>query len=333
VSAEQPRGDAARAERTAAEHLRQDARAAGGPAEEPRAAGTGLNARRFALLVNPAAGGGRALEALPKVHATLDELGARHRTVTTRSIDHTYEEALRAAADGDTVVALGGDGLLRPVAGALKGTDTALAIVPSGRGNDLARVLGIPTDPAEAARLAVEGEGRLLDVANVEGTPYMGIASFGFDSDANRLANEAKLVRGNAVYLYALLRTLATWKPATFTVTVDGRRHQMTGYTVAVGNSKVYGGGMYILPQAELDDGKLDVMLAKQAPKLRSVWDVPKLFKGTHTKLDYMEFLRGEEIEVSSDRPFAIYADGDPIGATPAVIRVERRCLRVIAPA
>ena len=291
-----------------------------------------LNARRFALMVNPTAGGGRALEALPKVHTTLDSLGAPHRTITTRSIDHAYEEAVNAAAEGETLVALGGDGLLRPLAGALKGTGSALAIVPCGRGNDLARVLGIPEDPEQAARIAVEGEERLLDVANVEGTPYMGIASFGFDSEANRIANEAKLVRGNAVYLYAALRTLATWKPATFTVTVDGERHQMTGYTVAVGNSKVYGGGMYILPHAELDDGRLDVMLVKQAPKLRCLRDLPKLFKGAHTDLDYMEFLRGEEIEVSADRPFVIYADGDPIGATPAIMRVERRCLRVVVP-
>jgi YegS/Rv2252/BmrU family lipid kinase len=299
----------------------------------PRAAPASVHARRFALLVNPASAAGRALKALPVVHTALDGLGAEHRTVTTRSIDHAYDEARRAAADGETVVALGGDGLLRPLAGALKNSESALAIVPGGRGNDLARVLGIPTDPAEAARVAVEGEERLLDVANVEGTPFMGVASFGFDSDANRIANEAKLVRGNAVYVYAALRTLAVWRPARFTVVVDGERHEMTGYTVAVGNSKAYGGGMYVLPQAELDDGKLDVALVKQASKLRSLWDLPKLFKGSHTDLDYMEFLRGEEIEVSSDRPFVIYADGDPIGATPAVMRVERRCLRVIAPA
>jgi len=288
--------------------------------------------RRFALLVNPAAAGGRALEALPSVHATLDGLGAAHRTVTTRSIDHAYEEAARAASEGETVVALGGDGLLRPLAGALKGTDSALALIPCGRGNDLARVLGVPTDPAQAARIAVEGEERLLDVANVEGTPYMGIASFGFDSDANRIANEAKLVKGDAVYVYAALRALAAWKPATFTVTVDGERHQMTGYSVAVGNSKAYGGGMFVLPHAELDDGKLDVMLSKRTSKLRFLLELPKVFKGTHRDSEHVQFLRGEEIEVSANRPFVIYADGDPIGATPAIIRVERRCLRVIAP-
>jgi len=296
------------------------------------AAGAAVAVRRFALLVNPAAAGGRALKALPRVHQVLDELGASHRTVTTRSIDHAYQEALAAAADGETIVALGGDGLLRPLSGALKGTESALAIVPSGRGNDLARVLGIPTDPGEAARVAVEGEERLLDVANVEGTPFMGVASFGFDSDANRIANEAKLVKGNGVYVYAALRALVSWKPAHFTLVVDGEHHEFTGYAVAVGNSKAYGGGMWILPMAELDDGKLDVMLTKQVSKLRCLVDLPKLFKGTHVDSEYTEFLRGEEIEVSSDRPFAIYADGDPIGATPAVMRVERRVLRVIAP-
>ena len=288
--------------------------------------------RNFALLVNPASSGGRALQALPKLHAALDGLGAHHRTVTTRSIDHAYEEAVSAAAQGETVVAVGGDGLLRPIAGALKGTDSALAVVPCGRGNDFARVLGIPTDPGDAARLAVEGEERLLDVASVEGTPYMGIASFGFDSDANRIANEAKLVKGDAVYVYAALRALTAWKPANFTVTVDGERHEFTGYTVAVGNSKVYGGGMFILPMAELDDGKLDVIVCEQVGKLRFLRDLPKVFKGRHLDLPYTRFLRGEVIEVSSDRPFVIYADGDPIGATPAIMRVERRCLRVIAP-
>jgi YegS/Rv2252/BmrU family lipid kinase len=289
-------------------------------------------ARRFALLVNPASAGGRALQALPEVHAVLDELGAEHRTVTTRSIDHAYEEAGRAAASAETVVALSGDGLLRPLAGALKNSEGSLALVPCGRGNDFARVLGIPMDPREAARVAVEGGPRMLDVASVDGTPFVGIASFGFDSDSNRIANEAKFIKGNKVYIYAALRALAAWKPATFTVTVDGERHEMSGYSVVVGNSKVYGGGMYVLPMAELDDGKLDVMLSKDTSKLRFLRDVPKVFKGEHVDAESTEFLRGEDIEVSSDRPFVIYADGDPIGATPAMIRVEARCLRVIVP-
>jgi YegS/Rv2252/BmrU family lipid kinase len=215
----------------------------------------------------------------------------------------------------------------------LKGRDGALALIPAGRGNDLARALGVPTDPAEAARTAVEGGERLLDVANVDGTAFMGIASFGFDSEANRLANDAKLIKGRVVYLYAALRALAVWKPARFVVTVDGERHEIVGFTVAVGNSKAYGGGMFILPHAELDDGQLDVMLTKQVSKLRFLRELPKVFRGAHVDSPYIEFLTGELIAVASDRPFVIYADGDPIGATPATIGVESRCLRVIVPA
>ena len=179
----------------------------------------------------------------------------------------------------------------------------------------------------------MEGRERVLDVADVDGTPFMGIASFGFDSDANRIANDAKWVKGDAVYVYAALRALAGWRPARFTVTVDGTQHELTGFTVAVGNSKAYGGGMFILPHAELDDGRLDVMLSKETSKLTFMRELPKVFKGKHVDSPYVEFLSGERIEVASNRPFVIYADGDPIGATPATITVEPRCLRVIVPA
>jgi YegS/Rv2252/BmrU family lipid kinase len=288
--------------------------------------------RRFALLVNPASAGGKALQALPEVHAALDRLGAAHRTITTRSIEHAGEEAARAAKHGETVAALGGDGLLRPIAGALKNRESPLALIPCGRGNDLARVLEIPRDLTEATRIAVEGDERLLDVANVDGTPYMGIASLGFDSDANRIANEAKLVPRKAVYLYAGLRALAAWKPAGFTVTVDGRRHEVRGYTVAVGNSRSYGGGMLLLPQAELDDGILDVFVSRESSKLTFLRGIPKVFRGTHVDSPYVDTMRGEVVEVSSDRPFVVYADGDPIAATPTTMRVERQCLRVMVP-
>jgi YegS/Rv2252/BmrU family lipid kinase len=288
--------------------------------------------RSFVLLANPASGGGRALQVLPSVMAELDALGAPHRTVTTRSSDHAAAEAARAAAEGDAVAALGGDGLLRPVAGSLKGTEAPLALIPCGRGNDFARVLGVPKDPARAARLAVQGKERLLDVATVDRTPYVGIASLGFDSDCNRIANQAKLVKGNAVYLYSALRALAGWKPAAFTVTVDGERHEFCGYSVAVGNSRAYGGGMMLLPHAELDDGKLDVLMSERSSKLTFLRQFPKVFKGSHLDSPYVQLARGEVIEVESDRPFVAYADGDPIGATPATMRVEPRCLRVIVP-
>ena len=285
------------------------------------------------LLVNPAAGGGRARARVPAVSAEFNRLGVVHRVVETRGTEHAQEATAAAVEAGETVAALGGDGLLRPVAEVLRNTSSALAIIPGGRGNDLARVLGIPTEPVAAAQVAAMGHERLIDMAEVNGVPYLGIASFGFDSDANRIANETRLVRGNLVYLYAALRALAAWKPAGFTVTIDSERHDLSGYSVAVANSKAYGGGMFMAPQAELDDGMLDVVATGEATKMHFLRSLPLVFKGEHLSEPSVSAFRGRTIEVAADRPFDIYADGDPVGSVPATITVAPQCLRVVVPA
>jgi YegS/Rv2252/BmrU family lipid kinase len=262
----------------------------------------------------------------------LDRLRATYRVADTKSIDDAREQAAEAAAAEETVVAIGGDGLVGTLAGALMNTKSPLGIVPGGRGNDFARVLGIPPAVPEATRLVVEGEERLVDVALVNGKPYVGIASVGIDSDANQLANETKVVKGNLVYFYAGMWALYRWRPATFQVKVDGRQHSVTGYGVAIANSKAYGGGIYLVPHAELDDGRLDVMLTHEHGKLHWLVGGLKAFKGRHVDDPNLQWLSGAEIEVSADRPFAVYADGDPIADLPVTVSVAKQALRVIAP-
>jgi diacylglycerol kinase family enzyme len=172
----------------------------------------------------------------------------------------------------------------------------------------------------------------VVDLGLANGRPFVGIASLGFDSDANRIANEAKLVKGNLVYLYAALRALAGWKHARFRVTVDGREHEVVGYSVAVGNSKAYGGGMFVFPHAKLDDGLLDIVTVAEHGKLRWLAAVPKVFKGTHVDSPYGKFDTGELVKVVADRPFTVYADGDPIAELPLEVTVDKASLRVIVP-
>jgi YegS/Rv2252/BmrU family lipid kinase len=288
--------------------------------------------RRLALLVNPAAAGGKALGALPKIEDELKRIGAEYRVVRSDSGDHAKQLARAIAEDGEVAVAVGGDGLVGTLAGALDEGRGALAIIPSGRGNDFARVLGIPTDPVAAARLAAQGEERRFDVGRVDGNTFVGIASYGFDSECNRIANETKLIRGNLVYAYSALRVLASWKPARFTVTVDGERHEYSGYSAAVANSKAFGGGMYLVPHAELDDGKLDVFMVADQSKWRYVKGLAKVFKGTHLDDPAVAIARGEVVEIAADRPFTVYADGDPLAELPATVTVARQTLRVIVP-
>jgi len=292
-----------------------------------------MNGKRSHLvLVNPSAGGGRARELLPRLEGALRDHDVDHRLVMTTSLDHGIDEARRAAADGEAVVVMSGDGLIGQIGGALAETDAPMGIIPGGRGNDFARVLGIPTEIPDAVALIARGETRKVDVGEVNGRRFLGIASCGFDSDANRIANEARLLKGNLVYLYAALRALAAWKPARFEVTLDGEARAFTGYAVAAANNRAYGGGMYLAPDAELDDGKLDVVTTGDVSKLHCLVNLPKVFSGSHVDNEEVTVLRGAEVEISADRPFAVYADGDHLADLPARVRVLPRALDVIAP-
>lgn len=259
----------------------------------------------YRLLVNPSAGSGRAVERLPEIRAEMSRRGMEHRVVMTKGIGHGCEEAAAAAGRGEVPVVVSGDGLIGKVGGALAGTGAPLGVIPGGRGNDLARVVGIPTDPAAAVAVLAAGNRRPIDVGEANGERFLCIASCGFDSDANRIANETKLISGPLVYAFAAIKALWQWRPARFTVTVDGVETAVHGYSVAVANSQAYGGGMFIAPAARLDDGLLDVIITADASKWRFLTGLPRIFKGTHVEREEVMALRGDIVEVGADRDLA----------------------------
>jgi YegS/Rv2252/BmrU family lipid kinase len=287
----------------------------------------------LSLIVNPASGGGRAGEVLPRVRAALNEHGLEHHVETTRSLEHARELALAAAGAGEMAVALGGDGLVGAVAGALKHTDGVLGVLPGGRGNDFARVLGIPREPVAACEVLRSGTVRRLDLGQVGQETFIGIASCGFDSVANRIANETRLVRGNLVYTYGGLRALATWKPASFELRLDGEPASLRGYTVAVANSAAYGGGMMMAPDASLDDGLFDVVLVGDGSRWQFLRQLPMVFRGEHVNSPQVQVLRARTVEITADRPFTMYADGDPIAELPVTVSVLPGAVQVMVPA
>jgi YegS/Rv2252/BmrU family lipid kinase len=287
---------------------------------------------RYLVLVNPSAGGGRAAKLLPQLEGALRARGIDHEVVLTTSLGHGCEEARKAATAGEIPVVMSGDGLIGQIGGVLAGFDVPMGVIPGGRGNDLARVLGIPTEIPAAVELLAGGATRAIDVGEVNGRRFLGVASCGFDSEANRIANQARLVKGNLVYLYAALRAMAAWKPARFELTLDGDPRSFRGYSVAAANSKAFGGGMFIAPDAELDDGKLDIVWISDHAKLRYLANLPTVFKGRHVERDEVHVARVTQVRISADRPFAVYADGDPIADLPATIRVLPQALNVIAP-
>src|SRR5919107_6073984 len=177
--------------------------------------------RPVCLIVTPSAGGGRAARLLPAVQAALRARGVAFRVERTYSLAHARELARAALAAGEVAAALGGDGLLGAVAGELRGTEGVLGVLPGGRGNDFARKLGIGPDPELACDVLAAGHERAIDVAEAGGTTYLGIASAGFDSDVQDIANAARVPLGEMIYVYSTLRALGGWRHARWHVSVD----------------------------------------------------------------------------------------------------------------
>ena len=251
---------------------------------------------------------------------------------------------MEAARAGETVVALSGDGMIGVLADTLRDLPGAvLGVIPGGRGNDLARVLGIPDDPEGAAAMIADGHTRPIDLGIVDGQrpgevgqAFVGIASAGFDSDANRIANEAPSWLGGLVYAYGALRALISWRPARFQIELDppGERRSFTAFSIGAANSKTYGGGMRVAPDAMLDDGLLEVVVVENVGKLRFLTRIlPKVFSGTHVHEPGVSIFRAREMYLSADRPFTMYADGDPIGELPLRVRAVPGAIMMLVPA
>jgi len=174
----------------------------------------------------------------------------------------------------------------------------------------------------------VLGFDRLSGYALAEGRAYFGAIVGRY---ANRIANASRL-GGNLVYAYAALRALIAWKPARFTIAIGDQRTRMEGYSVVVANNKAYGGGMYVAPDAELEDGEFDLVTIADMGKLRALGNLMKVFKGTHVRIDEVQVVRAARLSLSASRPFAVYADGEHLTDLPADLRVIPHALRVLVP-
>lgn len=304
-----------------------------------------MTARSFTFLVNPASGGGAAPQAVVPVAAALREGGA--------TVDVTYSPGPKAmgalvaaaVAKGDVVVSVGGDGMLSSLAGLVAQEGGTLAVVPAGRGNDFARMLGIPDEPEAVAALLLDAEPRPVDLVRLTlpGAPetrvVAGSVYCGVDARAGEIVDKAHWLPSKIQYPYAALRALATYKPGSFVVDVDGDERRFEAASVVVANSGYYGKGMKIAPAAKVDDGLLDVVVIEAASRLELMRSLPKVYDGGHVDLPEVTVLTGTRVELRADaaRPVPVGGDGEPLGSLPplsgepAVVEVLPGALSVIA--
>jgi diacylglycerol kinase (ATP) len=299
--------------------------------------------RNFTFLVNPASGGGAAPQAVIPVARLLREAGARVE-VTYSPGPHAVRELLEAAQSrGDVVVSVGGDGMVSSLAGPVSRNRGTLAVLPAGRGNDFARMLGLPDDPAGQAEVLLTGTERRVDLLAlavpgaslrvVAGSVYAGV-----DAHAAEIVDRVRLPK-KLQYPYAAVRSLASYQPGRYRVSVDGADREYVAATVVVANSAYYGKGMRIAPAAVIDDGVLDVIVIEAASRLELLRALPTVYDGTHVDRPEVTVLRGKRVELRGDArsPIPLGGDGEALGvlpgldAEPAVVEIQPGALSVIA--
>lgn len=292
----------------------------------------------FCLLVNPSSGGGAAPEAVVPVARLLRDEGASVE-VTYSPGPHAVPGLVAAAvARGEVVVSVGGDGMLASLAGPVSRAGGTLAVLPAGRGNDFARTLDLPTTPEGQAAMLLGGRVGAVDLVAYDGRLVVGSVYAGVDARAAELVDRAVRLPGSLQYPYAALRSLATYRPGRYRLSVDGDEREVSAATVVVANSAYYGKGMRIAPAAAVSDGRLDVVVIGAASRLALMRALPSVYDGSHVDRPEVQVLTGSRVELRGRGrgPIPVGGDGERLGVLPelmdppAVIEVCPGALRVL---
>lgn len=294
---------------------------------------------KVTALTNPLSGHGAAVKA---AHGAIARL--KHRGVDVVEIvggdAHGARHLLAAAvAKGtDAVMVTGGDGVVSNALQVLAGTDIPLGIIPAGTGNDHAREFGLPTkNPKAAADIVVDGWTETIDLGRIQDDngieKWFGtVAATGFDSLVNDRANRMRWPHGRMRYYIAMLAELSRLRPLPFRLVLDGTEEIVADLTLAdFGNTRSYGGGLLICPNADHSDGLLDITMAQSDSRTKLLRLFPTIFKGAHVELDEVSTTRAKTVHVECPG-INVYADGDFACPLPAEISAVPAALQVLRP-
>jgi YegS/Rv2252/BmrU family lipid kinase len=266
------------------------------------------------FVVNPAAGANRRRDLQGLIHSALSGSDLSYEVRLTAAAGHAEQIARQAAAEGFPIVAaVGGDGTVNEVGRGLIGTPAALAIVPHGSGNGLARHLKVSLDPVTAIRKLKAPQFDRMDVGHIAGRPFFCTAGIGFDAHVARMFALAER-RGPATYVRVALREYRSYRPSAVALRIGEDEITTDCYVLAFANASQYGNNAYIAPHADLKDGLLDLCLIDRMPPLRAARVGLGLALGDLPASSAARYFTASEAVVESKRPLGFHVDGEYAG-------------------
>ena len=299
------------------------------------------NSLRIVIVLNPASGRGRGARLLPEIkrllaNAAENRSGALTWEVfVTKSPGDGIRLANKSAKEGaDIVAAAGGDGTINEVVNGIAGTGACLGVMPLGTGNDFARCIGIGPGIEHAINTLVNGKRLSVDLGRAKERWFINAAGCGFDGAvADRVNRGFRFLKGTPAYIAAVLQTLIGFRPADYRLTLDGETRECRAMMCAISNGRSYGGGMMIAPDAEINDGLLDICIVGDMSKFEFVRSFPRVFKGTHVTHPKVATARAKRVAIETDPGVPVLIDGEVIGETPVEFTIEPSAIEVMTPA
>ena len=269
--------------------------------------------KKYKLIANPASGTHRSRHIAAQVVELLGKRNMAFDLEFTTAPKHAAEIAMRSCKDFDAIVAIGGDGTIHEIAGAMLDCEIPLGIIPAGSGNDLIKSLGIPNDVRAAVDILLAGQTKTIDAGTINGLCFVNVVGIGFDAAVNHNSHGVRWpASGLLRYVLALITTLGTYTPLPLTVTINGNATTQDLYLLTIGNGTTCGGGFKLTPHAKLDDGLLDVTFVKPISVPRLLWHLPKVFQGTLERVErYASLTKTTTLRVESGLPVPVHVDGE----------------------
>ncbi|WP_299518401.1 diacylglycerol kinase family protein [uncultured Serinicoccus sp.] len=293
---------------------------------------------RYALVHGRRSGRGGAAAVGEAATGALRAAGHDVVQVTAGTMEQARAASAALVADGvDVLVVAGGDGLVSLGADVCAGTGTTLGILPAGTGNDNARSLGLPTDPARCVEVLLEGRTRTVDTLLLPDLErrVLGSVCTALEARINARANRLPRRLGAASYTLSALVEIALLRrqpPLRYRLTVDGRPRELEALVVVAASMPFFGGGLPIAPEADPADGALDLVLVHPVTPGAALGVLRALRAGRHTGHPAVEVHRAREVTVEGPDDVVAHGDGEPLGSLPLTVRVDAASLRVVVP-
>jgi diacylglycerol kinase (ATP) len=287
---------------------------------------------RYKIIVNPAAGKGKALKQVSLLKELLAQSRVEYELVMTKGPGHATELASQAVQDGwSAITAVGGDGTINEVIQGLVGSSTPLAVIPMGTGNDLARSLSLPKTLAGSVALMLNPRILEMDLGQDQENFFACIAGIGFPADVMHNVNLSKgIFSGSVAFIWGILKTLKELAPISVTLELDGDIKQANAQGVFILNTVYSGGGLKFSPKADICDGKLDVLVMRDMSLIEVLTVLPRVYLGTHLSHPKVDFYRVKEVKVQTENPMRKMFDGNVTGQTPMSVVVCAHKLRIL---